>query len=259
MRLKSFKLFVESLIFDKYEIDKLADLILGKQEELASNLMKAGLEDSEVLFEELADSIIQKRLIDKVTNYNEIQKFEPKFHFHHTYFGKNFKVFDPFKIFSEAREIHEVESNFKYGLFVIIIARGVCNVQIVIPMLVRGQLIFKTDRFREQDINLSTDPQTVIKFVNEKIDFFNENIQSPEFKANLIKTIKKFTIGKQHKTKKLVTVEDLEDLGVTENIGQIMGQFFKQYAQQMNELKKLDYSDARQQALKLLSNFVDTL
>ncbi len=53
--------------------------------------------------------------------------------------------------------------------------------------------------------------------------------------------------------------EDLEDLGVTENIGQIMGQFFKQYAQQMNELRKLDYSDARQQALKLLSNFVDTL
>jgi hypothetical protein len=91
MRIKSFKLFVESLIFDKYEIDKLADLILSKQEELASNLMRAGLEDSEVLFEELADSIIQKRLIDKVTNYNEIPKFDPKFHFHHTYFGKILK------------------------------------------------------------------------------------------------------------------------------------------------------------------------
>ena len=257
MRIKSFKLFVESLIFDQYEIDKLADLILSKQEELAASLMK-GLEGSDVLFEELADSIIQKRLIDKVTNYNEIPKFEPRVSFH-TYYGENFRVFDPFRIFSEAREIHEVESNFKYGLFVIIIARGVSTGQIVIPRIVNGQLILETDKIREQDINLSTDPETVIKFVNEKIDFFNENIQSPEFKDSLIKTITKFTIGKQHKTQKLVTVEDLENLGVTENTGQVMGQFFKQYVSQMNEPRKLDYSEGRQKALELLSNFVDTL
>ena len=258
MRIKSFKLFVESLIFDKYEIDKLADLILSKQEELAANLMKAGLEDSAVLFEEIADSIIQKRFIDKVTNYNEIPKFEPTIGFH-SYFGENFRVFDPFRIFRDAREFHEVESNYKYGLFVIIIARGVCTGQVVIPRLVNGQLILETDRFRDEDINLSTEPKKVMDFINEKIDFFNENIQSPEFKESLIKTITKFTTGKQHKTQKLVTVEDLEKLGVTENTGQIMGQFFKQYASQMNELRKLDYSKGRQQALELLSNFVDTL
>jgi hypothetical protein len=94
----------------------------------------------------------------------------------------------------------------------------------------------------------------LVKMAQEDVDTLHVWTESPCLHTKIVKAAKEGA----HKTEKLVTVDDLKNLGV-DNPGKIMGDFFKRYANEMNQLRTLEYSKGREEALILLSDYVSGL
>lgn len=258
MKIKNFKYFVESLNFDDGEIDNLAKILITQDsKELGLTLLKSGLGDSsQELLKKVAESLSTNLRLSPLSDINQLSETTAS-----TLLGQkeDALVYDPFEKYIHTKNWDKFDSNYHFGSLIVIFFEDNYLVRFLIPELINNKidLTFKHKKV-SNEVTMNSTPEEIIDMVNYYINDWNQEIQSDEFKAHLLKYLKDNLISK-HKTQKLVTVEDLENLGVTENTGQIMGQFFKQYASQMNELRKLDYSEGRQQALQFLANFVDTL
>lgn len=258
MRIKNFKLFLESLNFNDDEIDNLAKILTTQDsKELGLTLLKSGLGDSsQELLQKVAEAISNNLKLSELTDMNQLVETTAS-----TLLGQkeDALVYDPFEKYIHTKNWDKFDSNYHFGSFIVIFFESLYLVRFLVPTLIDNKidLTFKHKQ-TSRKVTMNSTTEEIIDMLNYYIKDWNQEIQSDEFKAHLYKYLKDNLISK-HKTQKLVTVEDLENLGVTENTGQIMGQFFKQYASQMNELRKLDYSEGREKALELLSNFVDTL